>query len=77
MPVVEPAQSTSIKIQSSISHTPEGTDTEHIRLIAVARIAKSKAHVASVSSIELSTTPVERVEDLTGELTRNSLISKF
>ena len=52
-------QSTSIKVQVSISHTPEGTDTARARLSAVDRITIIKPHVASVVAIELCTTPVE------------------
>ena len=51
-------QSTKSKIQSSISHTPEGTHAVRIRLIGVVRIARNKGHAASDSSKELSTTPV-------------------
>jgi len=48
------------KIQVSISHTPEGTNTERIRLTGDARTTKNKVHVASGTSIELCTTPVAR-----------------
>jgi hypothetical protein len=52
-------QNTKFKIQSSISYTPEGTHAARSRLIVAVRIAIKKVHEASVSSIVLSTTPVE------------------
>ena len=51
-------QSTSHKVQNSISHTPEGTDTERVILSGDHRGTSIKAHAASVSSIDLCTTPV-------------------
>ena len=66
-------QSTSIKEQSSISHTPEGTDTESARLKGVERNTISKVHDASERSIDLCTTPVGRG----GKFFRDSLISKL
>jgi hypothetical protein len=53
-------QNTSNKVQSSISHTPEGTNTVRIRLIGAERITSSEAHEASVVTIDLCTTPVAR-----------------
>ena len=52
-------QNTSYKVQNSISHTPEGTDTESIRLKAGGHATISKEHGESVGSIDLCTTPVE------------------
>ena len=46
------------KIQVSISHTPEGTNTVSTRLMVVGRSTISKVHGASAKSIELCTTPV-------------------
>jgi len=67
-------QNTSIKVQGSISHTPEGTNTERERLKGVgARITKIKVHVASGAAIGLWTTPVVSG----GEFIRNITISKF
>jgi hypothetical protein len=51
-------QNTSNKVQSSISHTPEGTNTLRIRLIVGGRIAIREEQEASVCSIGLCTTPV-------------------
>jgi hypothetical protein len=42
----------------SISHTPEGTNTERKRLIVAALNTISKAHEESETSIDLCTTPV-------------------
>ena len=53
-------QNTSNKVQSSISHTPEGTNTVRKRLIEVERSTTIEAHEASARSIELCTTPVAR-----------------
>jgi hypothetical protein len=47
-------QNTSYKVQSSISHTPEGTNTARESLEAVVRIAIIEAHVASENIIILS-----------------------
>ena len=53
-------QNTSIKVQVSISHTPEGTNTSRESLGGDARTTRStKGHEASVSSSTLCTTPVE------------------
>ena len=46
------------KIQVSISHTPEGTDTDRVTPIAGAHDTTIKAHDASVSRKALCTTPV-------------------
>jgi len=51
-------QNTSIKVQVSISHTPEGTNTVRASLIGEARITIIKVHEASVGAIALCTTPV-------------------
>jgi hypothetical protein len=53
-------QNTNIKVQVSISHTPEGTNTKRNNLIGEARSTRIKDHAASVSSIDLCTTPVGR-----------------
>jgi hypothetical protein len=42
----------------SISHTPEGTNTESERLTAAVRITSIKVYEASGIRIELCTTPV-------------------
>jgi hypothetical protein len=60
-----------LKVQVSISYTPEGTDTVHIRLNEDVRIANSKEHEASESSSGLSTTP----EVSGGEFIRNITVS--
>ena len=52
-------QNTKFKIQSSISHTPEGTHAARTRLRGVGRATISKDHAASVITSALSTTPVE------------------
>jgi len=46
------------RVQVSISHTPEGTDTPRNWLKEVDSSTKIKDHVASVSSTVLCTTPV-------------------
>jgi hypothetical protein len=46
------------KVQGSISHTSEGTDTGCGSLNACARNTISKSHEASASGIEICTTPV-------------------
>jgi hypothetical protein len=53
-------QSTSIKVQVSISHTPEGTNLQCCSLAVglPQTIWESKAHCASAISIGLCTTPV-------------------
>jgi hypothetical protein len=52
-------QNTSIKVQVSISHTPEGTNTGRARLGAAAvRSTIIKEHDASESTKCLCTTPV-------------------
>ena len=51
-------QSTSIKVQVSISHTPEGTDTVRARLKDDVRTTITKVHAASEAAIALCTTPV-------------------
>jgi hypothetical protein len=51
-------QSTSHKVQNSISHTPEGTNTANVPLKDVARNTINKAHGASARSNEICTTPV-------------------
>jgi len=49
----------SIKVQVSISHTPEGTNTVRIRLIEAARTSHiMKVHEPSGIRIGLCTTPV-------------------
>ena len=53
-------QNTSHKVQSSISHTPEGTDTVRDTLAGAVRVTIIEAHEASVCSIALCTTPVVR-----------------
>jgi hypothetical protein len=53
-------QNTSIKVQNSISHTPEGTDTVRGSLKVGVRVTIINVHAASVSSIDLCTTPVVR-----------------
>jgi hypothetical protein len=53
-------QNTSIKVQVSISHTPEGTNTDQASLAAVGRKTIIKGHGASVRSTGLCTTPVVR-----------------
>jgi hypothetical protein len=52
-------QNTSNKVQSSISHTPEGTNTENTRLSVDVGTTISEAHEATVSSTALCTIPVE------------------
>ena len=49
------------KIQVSISHTPEGTNTVCTRLRDEVRSTITKAHVASGEAIALCTTPVDSV----------------
>ena len=51
-------QSTSNKVQRSISHTPEGTDTAGERLIAGERIAISIVNTAGIRSINLRRRPI-------------------
>jgi len=51
-------QNTKSKVQSSISHTPEGTDTKRICLIVAERGTIIKVYAATVMSIESCTTPV-------------------
>ena len=67
------SQSTSIKVQVSISHTPEGTNTVRVVLEVVARFPNAEVHEASEGSIVLGTTPVVSG----GELIRNITISKL
>ena len=52
-------QSTSIKVQVSISHTPEGTNTASTPLKVGVRKASMKDHEASANSTDLCTTPVD------------------
>jgi hypothetical protein len=54
-------QNTSIKVQVSISHTPEGTNTERERLAGggAVRSTISKVHAASERTKCLCTTPVD------------------
>jgi hypothetical protein len=52
-------QNTSIKVQVSISYTPEGTNTVSARLSGGGRTTITKVHAASVGAIALCTTPVE------------------
>jgi len=51
-------QNTSIKVQVSISHTPEGTDTKRKWLKVAARVTIIKEYAASGISKGLCTTPV-------------------
>jgi hypothetical protein len=51
-------QSTSHKVQNSISHTPEGTDTVRDILEVDVRVTSIKDHEVSGWSIDLCTTPV-------------------
>jgi hypothetical protein len=51
-------QNTSNKVQSSISHTPEGTNTARWRLTAAVRSTSKEGHDASACSKALCTTPV-------------------
>jgi hypothetical protein len=51
-------QSSSFKIQNSISNTPEGPHTERARLSAAAEGAIAKAPEASIGSIKLRRRPI-------------------
>ena len=66
-------QSTSIKVQSSISHTPEGTNTEGVRLIVVVRATIIEGGVVRIRSIKLRRRPIIGG----GELITNGFISKL
>jgi hypothetical protein len=52
-------QSSSFKIQGSISHTPEGTHTVRGRLTAAADVAIGEVLAASIGSINLRRRPIE------------------
>ena len=67
------AQVSSIKIQGSISHTPEGPHTERVRLTAAADGATVEALEASIGSIKPRRRPIEGA----GEVLRNGLVGKI
>jgi hypothetical protein len=52
-------QSSSFKIQGSISHTPEGTHTARGRLTAAGEVANVEELVGSKGSIKLRRRPIE------------------
>ena len=67
------SQVSNIKVQSSISHTPEGTNTEGARLIVEARATNIEGDEERNRSIKLRRRPIKGG----GELITNGFISKL
>ena len=73
MTVVPVPQVSSIKIQVSISHAPEGPHTARGRLTVAADVARAEELAASTGSIKLRRRPIEGA----GEVLRDSFPSKI